>query len=128
MTTKMRPIRETIPLHEARALIAEALKPVARTEHVPLQQANGRVLAEPVVSRVDVPPFDRAAMDGYAVIAEDTFGASASAPCSLRCIESVYTGQVGSSSIVPGTCVEIATGAPLPAGANAVVMVEVTER
>jgi molybdenum cofactor synthesis domain-containing protein len=124
----VRPIRGTISIEEARDLLFAAVTPVTRTERVSLGNADGRVLAEAVVSGVDVPPFDRAAMDGYAVIAEDTFGASASAPRTLRCIESVYTGQVGSSSLVTGTCVEIATGAPLPEGANAVVMVEETER
>jgi molybdenum cofactor synthesis domain-containing protein len=126
--TPTRPIRGTISFDEARELLLAAVTPTTRTERVELGNADGRVVAETVVSRVDVPPFDRAAMDGYAVIAEDTFGASASAPCTLRCIESVYTGQVGSAALVSGTCVEIATGAPLPAGANAVVMVEQTER
>jgi len=126
--TPVRPIRGTISIDEARELLFGAVTPIARSERVALGHADGRVLAEPVVSRIDVPPFDRAAMDGYAVIAEDTFGASASAPRTLRCIESVYTGQVGSSQLASGTCVEIATGAPLPSGANAVVMVEETER
>ena len=124
----VRPIRGTISIADARELLFGAVTPIARSERVALGNADGRVLAEPVVSRVNVPPFDRAAMDGYAVIAEDTFGASASAPRTLRCIESVYTGQVGSSELASGTCVEIATGAPLPSGANAVVMVEETER
>jgi len=126
--TPVRPIRGTISIDEARELLFGAVTPIARSERVALGNADGRVLAEPVVSRIDVPPFDRAAMDGYAVIAEDTFGASASAPRTLRCIESVYTGQVGSSQLASGMCVEIATGAPLPSGANAVVMVEETER
>jgi len=126
--TPVRPIRGTISIDEARELLFGAVTPIARSERVALGHADGRVLAEPVVSRIDVPPFDRAAMDGYAVIAEDTFGASASAPRTLRCIESVYTGQVGSSQLASGMCVEIATGAPLPSGANAVVMVEETER
>ena len=124
----VRPIRGTISIDEARELLFAAVTPITRTESVALGNTDSRVLAEPVVSRVDVPPFDRAAMDGYAVLAEDTFDATASAPRTLRCIESIYTGEVGASSLVPGTCVEIATGAPLPAGANAVVMVEQTER
>jgi molybdopterin molybdotransferase len=126
--TPVRPIRGTISIDEARELLFGAVTPIARTERVALGNADGRVLAEAVVSRVDVPPFDRAAMDGYAVIAEDTFGASASAPRTLLCLESVYTGQVASMSVVRGTCIEIATGAPLPEGADAVVMVEETER
>jgi molybdenum cofactor synthesis domain-containing protein len=77
---------------------------------------------------MDVPPFDRAAMDGYAVIAEDTFGASTFEPKTLHCIETVFTGQVPRERVSRGTCIEIATGAPLPDGADAVVMVEETEK
>jgi molybdopterin molybdotransferase len=124
----MRPIRETLPMDEALALVLEAAVPIARTERVRLADATGRVLAAPAVAAVDVPPFDRAAMDGYAVIAEDTFGAGRYEPRVLRCIEKVYTGQVPSLSLAPGECTEIATGAPMPGGATAVVMVEETEK
>jgi molybdenum cofactor synthesis domain-containing protein len=124
----MRPITETIPLEEALALLFESAIPIERTERVPLLQSHGRVIAHGASSRVDVPPFDRAAMDGYAVIAEDTFGAGPYEPRTLQCIERVYTGQVPSRRISRGECVEIATGAPLPDGADAVVMVEETEK
>ncbi|HXH35013.1 MAG TPA: hypothetical protein VNJ54_11440, partial [Plantibacter sp.] len=73
--TTMRPIRETLPLDEAMALVRAAAMPIDRTERVPLREASGRVLAQAATAAFDVPPFDRAAMDGYAVIAEDTFGA-----------------------------------------------------
>jgi molybdopterin biosynthesis enzyme len=76
MTGTMRPIKDTIPLDEARQLIDGAIGAIVRTEIVPLTQANGRVLARDVVSDRDVPPFSRAGMDGYAVVAEATFGAS----------------------------------------------------
>ena len=76
MATKMRPIRSTISLDEAKALIDAAIRPIEPTERVSLAGANGRVLAEDVVATADVPPFTRAAMDGYAVRAEDTSGAS----------------------------------------------------
>ena len=89
MTTSMRPIRETIPLEEALALILEAAAPIARTERVALADAGGRVLAAPVTASMDVPPFDRAAMDGFAVRAEDTFGAGRHDPKTLRAIEKV---------------------------------------
>src|ERR671937_397471 len=98
-TTGMRPIRETIPLEEARALIDET-----------------------------VPPFSRAAMDGYAVRAEDTFDAGRYQPVVLRVLETVYTGQLPTKVVQAGECVEIATGAPLPTGADAIVQVEETER
>ena len=95
-------------------------------ESVPLREAAGRVLAGDVVSEVAVPPFDRAAMDGYAVRAEDTFGASRAEPRTLSCVEQVFTGQVPTRAIGAGQCAEIATGAPMPDGADAVVMVEET--
>ena len=75
--TTMRPIRETIPLEEARGSADGGGRPIERTERVSLRDAEQpRARADDVVSAtIDVPPFDRAAMDGYAVIAEDTFGA-----------------------------------------------------
>jgi molybdenum cofactor synthesis domain-containing protein len=126
MPTNMRPFTETISLDEARRIIDRAIEPIARVERVALPEANGRVLAESVVSATDVPPFSRAAMDGYAVRAEDTAGASRSAPRTLQCVEKVFTGQIPSNILQPGQCTEIATGAPMPHGADAVVMVEDT--
>src|SRR6476646_10554493 len=124
----MRPIRETLPLDEALALILAAAAPIERTERVALAAATGRVIASAAASAIDVPPFDRAAMDGYAVRAEDTFGAGKFDPKLLRCVEKVYTGQVPEKPVAAGECIEIATGAPMPHGADAVVMVEETER
>ena len=124
----MRPIRETIPLDEALSLILDAATPIERTERVALASASGRVVAAAPQAAHDVPPFDRAAMDGYAVRAEDTFGGGKFDPRVLRCVEKVYTGQVPGKSVAAGECIEIATGAPMPQGADAVVMVEETER
>jgi molybdopterin molybdotransferase len=126
--TKMRPIGKTITLDEARAIITAAVRPLERTERVRLDEASGRVLARDVVSGSDVPPFSRAGMDGYAVRAADTIGASRDVPRTLRCIEQVFTGQVAALPVEDGTCSEIATGAPMPRGADAVVMVEDTLR
>ena len=126
--TKMRPIQETIPLDQALALVAESAVPVTRTEPLSLAEADGRVLAADIVAGADVPPFDRAAMDGFAVSAEDTFGASRQSPRTLRQIETVHTGEVPAKRLGPGQCTEIATGAPMPQGADAVVMVEETDR
>jgi len=126
--TTMRPIRETLPLDEAMALVLEAAKPIERTERVSIREAAGRVLANAATAAFDVPPFDRAAMDGYAVRAEDTFGAGRYDAKVLRCIEKVYTGQMPMRTLQRGECVEIATGAPMPQGADAVVMVEESER
>jgi molybdopterin molybdotransferase len=124
----MRPITETLLYDDAMKLVMAAATPIARTERVALVEAGGRVVAADVVASIDVPPFDRAAMDGYAVVAEDTFGAGTHAPKTLRCVDRVFTGQVPARGISAGECIEIATGAPMPAGADAVVMVEETER
>lgn len=125
--TKMRPILDTLAFDEAlRQIIASAPR-IARTERVQLEQAAGRVLAVDATSRDDVPPFNRAAMDGYAVVAADTFGACKLEPRALSCVETVYTGRVPTRSLSPGECAEIATGAPMPDGADAVVMVEETD-
>ncbi len=126
--TGMRPIRNTIPLDEALALALGASVPLDRTERIDLEEAVGRVLAVPVVADWDVPPFNRAAMDGYAVVADSTFGASQLAPAVLECVETVHTGGVPSHTLVTGQCTQIATGAPMPDGADAVVMVEETNR
>src|SRR6187401_1046459 len=128
MKSEMKPIKETISLEEARQLIAEACRPIDRTEQVRLVDANGRVAAADVQSTRDVPPFSRAGMDGFAVRAEDTFGASRYEPKTLRVIDKVYTGEIPKKSVEAGTAIEIATGAPMPHGADAVVMVEETER
>ena len=123
----MRPFRDTISLEEARAIITRSLRTIERTERVPLQEAHGRVLAEEVSAPADVPPFSRAAMDGYAVRAADTIGATPGRPVILTCIEKVFTGQMPSQTVGPGQCTEIATGAPMPQGADSVVMVEQTD-
>jgi putative molybdopterin biosynthesis protein len=94
-------------------------------ERVPLDAALGRVLAVDVVSPVDVPSFDRSNVDGFAVRAEDTFGASEEAPRSLRLLDEViHTGVVPPAAIGPGEAVAIATGGMMPRGADAVVMIE----
>jgi molybdopterin molybdotransferase len=122
----MRPFTSTISLDEARRRLGAAVRPIARTDRVPLTIAGGRVAAENVVSSLDVPPFARSAMDGYAVVAADTAAAAKTSPRRLRIVERIYTGQPPSASITAGTCAEIATGAPLPEGADAVVPVEET--
>ena len=124
----MRPIKATIPLEEARVLIDGRATPITRTEIVPLHEAHGRVLARDLIADADVPPFSRAGMDGYAVRAEDTFGSSRTEPRTLTCVEQVFTGQMPSRVVGLRECAEIATGAPMPQGADAVVMVEETEQ
>jgi len=125
---RMRPIRETISLEAARALIDGVVRPIERTERVRIDHASGRVVARPVEAQADVPPFARAAMDGYAVRAADTFGASTHDPRVLAWVETVFTGQVPTRPVGAAQCTEIATGAPVPDGSDAVVMVEDTEK
>jgi putative molybdopterin biosynthesis protein len=97
-------------------------------EPCPLQDALGRVLAEEVRAPVDVPGFTRANMDGFAVLSADTFGAAEEEPCRLRVNdETVTPGVVPQGEVAPGTATPIATGAIVPRGADAVVMVEDTD-
>jgi molybdopterin molybdotransferase len=124
----MRPFTSTISFDEARRRLDAAVVPIARTERIALGSAAGRVAAEDISSSIDVPPFSRSAMDGYAVIAADTSRASVASPVRLRIVDRLYTGQAPAIPITRGTCAEIATGAPLPAGADAVVMVEQTTK
>src|SRR5580704_2740682 len=122
----MRPFTSTISLEEARRRLAAAIRPLTRTECVGLADAAGRVVVRDVTSSIDVPPFARSAMDGYAVVAADTASATRRAPVRLRIVERIYSGQPPREAIAPGACAEIATGAPMPAGADAVVIVEDT--
>ena len=124
----MRPFTSTISLDEARRRLEANIRPIDRTEHVPLTHAAGRVAAADVVSSIDVPPFARSAMDGYAVVAADLDHASPATPVRLQVVDRIYTGQPSTRTIQPGSCAEIATGAPLPSGADAVVMVEETAK
>ena len=96
-------------------------------EHVDLRNARDRVLAERVDAAIDVPGFDRAAMDGYAVQASDTVGAGEVDPAVLDLAGTVHAGEKPAVTVEPGTCVEISTGAVMPPGADAVVVVERTD-
>ncbi|MFC7131604.1 MULTISPECIES: molybdopterin biosynthesis protein [Salinibaculum] len=99
------------------------------TETVALEAARGRVLADRIDATLDVPGFDRASMDGYAVRARDTFGADEADPAVLDVVGSVHAGAEPDVAVEPGTAAEISTGAVMPSGADAVVMVErTTER
>ncbi|WP_415382350.1 molybdopterin biosynthesis protein [Halosimplex sp. TS25] len=98
----------------------------AGSERAPLETARGRVLAERVDAGLDVPGFDRAGMDGYAVCAPDTYGADDS-PVTLPVVGSVHAGETPDASLDAGETVEISTGAVMPDGADAVVIVERTE-
>ena len=97
-------------------------------ETVPLDQALGRVLAADVTSVVDVPSFDRSNVDGFAVVAEDTYGAAEEVPRTVGLAsEAIHTGMVPAVAVRPGIAVPIATGGMIPRGADAVVMIEHAE-
>jgi molybdopterin molybdotransferase len=122
----VRLFKSTISIDEARELLVSHVRPIARTELVPLAQAGGRIASADLTAQVFVPPFSRSAMDGYAVIAADTTGASRQRPITLPITERVFTGNTPIHGISRGECSEIATGAPLPDGSDAVVMFEET--
>jgi molybdopterin molybdotransferase len=102
--------------------------PGPRAQEVPLSAALGRILARPVHADRDQPPFHRSTRDGFAVRSADLAGASETAGVTLTVLGEAAAGAGWSGTITAGTCVEIMTGAPLPAGADAVVMVEHTTR
>lgn len=127
---RMRGFQQRMEVGRFLALIRERVPPARPGEEnsqcVQLHRAAGRVLAAPVVSEVDVPSFVRAAMDGYAVRSEETFGAGPYNPLSFRVIGEVTPGRVFPGTVGPGQAVRIMTGAPLPEGADAVLMAEYT--
>lgn len=96
------------------------------TETVPLTRCLGRVLAAPIVSNINVPPFANSAMDGYAIVAADSVGASGQSPRRLAVVDNIPAGETPSQTITPGTAARIMTGAPVPAGATAVIRFEET--
>lgn len=119
---------EVVSIAEAKRKLFSNYVPVPRYETVELKQALGRVAAETVVAPIDVPPFDRASMDGYAVRASDTFYAEEDKPVEVKLLGYIRAGEKKNIAIQKGECVAIATGAPVPKGANSVVMVEFTEK
>jgi len=100
---------------------------IRKIEEINFAETYGRILAEDVHATIDLPPFNRASMDGYAVKAKDTFIATEDNPVLLNLSEVVKAGNIPKKRLMEGNCVEIGTGAPLPSGADAVVMVEFTE-
>ena len=99
-----------------------------QTEEIDCEDAYGRVLFNDVYSRMDFPPFDKALKDGFAILSEDSFGASEESPNTLEIIDFLEAGSTTEKVVEKGKCVEISTGAAMPKGANAVVMVEYSEK
>ena len=116
-----------LPLADAQAHVLDRVRALAPID-VDVVDALGLVLAEPVVSAEEVPPFANTAMDGYAVIAADTASASEAAPVRLPVVAEVAAGHPAPRPLVAGEAMRIFTGAPVPDGADAIVMVERTER
>ena len=121
--------RKLLTFDEAKALIHQTLqpKPLGKQE-IPLLDAYNRVLAQDAISSLDIPPFSRSTVDGYAVKAEDTFDADENNPIKLKVRGFVAIGELPKITVQTGEAAEIVTGAPIPQGANAVVMVEDTNR
>ena len=98
------------------------------SEEIDCEDAYGRVLFNDVYSRMDFPPFDKALKDGFAILSEDSYGASEESPNTLEIIDFLEAGSITDKVVEKGKCVEISTGAAMPEGANAVVMVEYSEK
>ncbi len=119
--------KELTPVGEALGLFMPRLHPMT-SEIIQVKKSTGRVLAEDLLSPMDIPPFHRAAFDGYAVRSLDTFGATATNPVVLRVVGQLRPGDEEDMGISAGEAVEIATGAYLPEGADAVVPLEYSRR
>ena len=112
-------------LKNATRLICDNQK-VTEIEEISIYDAHKRVLAEDIIAFHDSPPFDKSAMDGFALIAEDTFGAGQSAPKEFKIIDAIGAGDFSDRKVGENEAIVIATGAPIPDGANAVLMKEYT--
>lgn len=118
-------LSELIPVKDALSIINN-IETKKSVEKISLEDAYNRVLAEDVKALLDSPSFDRSAMDGYAIKAEDTFGFSQTNPAYLKIVDRIGAGQASKVTLKMGEAIKIATGAPIPKGANAVVMEEYT--
>lgn len=118
------PAAPTLALAQARARMLAGVTPIAERETLPLMQALGRVLADPVTAQVDVPGHTNSAMDGFALRSTDARGDTSR----LRLIGDSFAGHPFAGPVGPGECVRIMTGGVLPEGADAVVMQERTRR
>lgn len=118
-------LSELIPMSEVLTIL-DGNQKVMETESIDLKDSYLRALADDISSFHNSPPFDKSAMDGYAVIAEDTFGASSNVIKELKIIDQIGAGAFSDKKIHNDEAIRIATGAPIPAGANAVLMEEYT--
>jgi molybdopterin molybdotransferase len=120
-------MKKNVALEEAQELLLSMACPVQDCE-IPLFDAVGRVLSREVRAPINLPPFDRSPLDGYAVRAQDTAAATAAQPAILEVIEEVPAGHMAGKKVVPGTAIKVMTGSPIPAGADAVIKYEDVKR
>jgi len=123
----VKPFGALLPYEEAKRVVDINIKPIDRVESIGIDDAVGRILAEDIVAGMNIPSFNRAAMDGYAVKAKDTFDSGQFSPKILNLVGEIHAGDKPEARVNAGECVQVATGAIMPAGADAVVMVEDTE-
>src|SRR3982751_5982890 len=123
---RMRGFAQRTTVEAARAWIDSALANLCRleSEDVSIIEASGRVVARDIVSPVNVPGFPRAMMDGLAVIADDTLGATTYNALALKLLGSCFPSRAFAGEVARGTAVRIMTGAPMPTGADSVLPIE----
>lgn len=117
-----------LSLEKAKEILLDKLHELGldskKVEYIPLWEAGGRVLAEDIIAKEDVPAFDRSPVDGYAILASDTSGATESNPAVLKVIDTIAAGNYSKKMLTPGTAMRIFTGAPLPQGATSIIKQE----
>jgi molybdopterin molybdotransferase len=117
----------TVSIEEAQKIILNSVSPL-NCENISIMEASNRVLYEDIVSDIMIPPVDHSAMDGYAIIADDTHGASKNNPMKLQIIGEIQAGgSIIGKQVSKGTAIRIMTGAPIPEGADSVIQFEDTE-
>ncbi len=124
----MRPFGTLLSFEEAQRIIDANVEPITRVENINIDDCLNRSLAEDVIATQNTPPFDRAAVDGYALKARDTFGVSRQNPRMFNIVDVLYAGEMPKKRLSAGECIQIATGAKMPQGADAVVMIEDVSR
>ncbi|HDD31052.1 MAG TPA: molybdopterin molybdenumtransferase MoeA [Thermococcus litoralis] len=124
----MREFKRLTPYRKALEMMLNDIEEIEETEELPLDDALGRVLAEDVISPIELPPFDRSAVDGYAIRAEDTFQAREYSPVELEVIDEITAGMESKKEVTNGKAVKLMTGNKMPKGANAVIEQEKVKR
>jgi len=119
-------LSKLIPVSDAKKIVMNRMK-TTEMELINLDEGYRRITARDIISILNSPPFDRSAMDGFAIRAEDTFGHSQTNPVQLKIIDRIGAGQISKMELKKNEAIKIATGAPIPRGSNSVVMEEYTQ-